>query len=448
MQVIVMIDGQQHGPYTPEEVRHYLFTGQLQPEMPAWCEGLKDWQPLGTFPEFSSLPARPGQKPGRSRTTLYAALAAGAVALCAAGAWFVWHRKPSGGSEASTPSHSVAESTGHSAATIPQNPNNFETVQQAPDRAALDAQIAEARRWVGNSKTGHIAVGRVTLEGTDDPADVIAQMLILPGGYFAAPIQDFALPLTFRMHGYAPLDVDLSGKHGDLVDIGTVRMNKLAASEMRQIAGTVVLESSKDPRGVKVALTASAGPVNPLNGGSSPRPHWPAPVTLWPDENGRFSARGFSPATYYCTINAPGCVQFAKSISFDQPEGIDLGTIRLELARQCKLSYFVADQPPFDLAKKQQSSIPGGGNWKATPDIYGWDLAFLQQDGRIHFGSSYFPCALVDLGEGALQDFAKTTTVPDSNFQRMNVEAVGGHVYLLHQEYWKRWVLFKVESVR
>jgi hypothetical protein len=95
MQFIVMIDGQQHGPYTPDEVRHHLSTGQLQPQMQARCEGMTDWQPLGKFPEFSILPARPGRQPNRPRRFLYAWLVACAVMLCAVAAWLVetdWRR--------------------------------------------------------------------------------------------------------------------------------------------------------------------------------------------------------------------------------------------------------------------------------------------------------------------------------------------------------------------
>ena len=102
MQIYVMIDGNRHGPYSPEEVRQYLATGQLQPQMPAWCEGKTDWQPLETFPEFAPPAAKPGRKPGRSRTPLYASLAVGAVALCAVAGWLVWHGKQSNGSETTT----------------------------------------------------------------------------------------------------------------------------------------------------------------------------------------------------------------------------------------------------------------------------------------------------------------------------------------------------------
>jgi hypothetical protein len=102
MQFLVVVNGQQCGPYSPQEVRQYLATGQLQPQMLALSEGMKDWQPLETFPEFAPRAARTGRKSGRSRTPLYASLAVGAVALCAMAVWLLGRGKQSSGAEATT----------------------------------------------------------------------------------------------------------------------------------------------------------------------------------------------------------------------------------------------------------------------------------------------------------------------------------------------------------
>ena len=100
MQIHVVVNGQQCGPYSPEQVRQYLASGQLQPQMSAWCEGMTDWQPLETFPEFAPLAASAERESGRSRTPLYASLAVGGLAVCAIAVWLLWHGKPSNGSEA------------------------------------------------------------------------------------------------------------------------------------------------------------------------------------------------------------------------------------------------------------------------------------------------------------------------------------------------------------
>ena len=46
MQILINRDGQQLGPYTPEQVNEYLAAGSLSPDDPAWHEGLAEWVPL------------------------------------------------------------------------------------------------------------------------------------------------------------------------------------------------------------------------------------------------------------------------------------------------------------------------------------------------------------------------------------------------------------------
>jgi hypothetical protein len=336
-------------------------------------------------------------------------------------------------------------------AIIKQEADNLETVKRAPDRAALDDQIAKAKTAVDLRKAGRIAVGRVTLEGTEDPAYVSAQMLILPGGYFATDIKDLNSPLTFRMHGYAALDVDLYGKEGDIVDLGTVRMKKLPSSELRQISGIIVSEYAMDFRNVNVLLSVQMGPVNTLSGGYSGRRNFPNPIKVLPDQNGHFSAGGFSPGpvSYRLSINTPGYELIGKRITLDRPEGLDVGTIKLTklVARQCKLSYVVAEAPPFNIAKVRQQTVPSEEEWNATPNEYDCRLKFEQHDGKIQCVTHYGPCLMVDLGEGTLQDFANTSVTPSSHLEGRPMDAIVGHVYLLHQ--WsKHLVLFKVESMK
>ncbi len=47
-------DGQQLGPYTILELRHYLAEGRIVPEDLVWCEGMSAWQPLAETPEIQS----------------------------------------------------------------------------------------------------------------------------------------------------------------------------------------------------------------------------------------------------------------------------------------------------------------------------------------------------------------------------------------------------------
>ena len=86
----------------------------------------------------------------------------------------------------------------------------------------------------------------------------------------------------------------------------------------------------------------------------------------------------------------------------------------------------------------------GGDRWKVTPEIYGWDLEFVQEREKLFFKYSYAPCLMVDLGEADLSDFLNTDPAKATESAR-NMEIQNGHVYLMRQKFWDRDVLFRVQ---
>lgn len=69
MDFYILVNNEQHGPFSVEQVKGYLAMGQYQPTDLAWHEGLPEWKPLGEFPQFAtrqhrtpnykSMPVRP-----------------------------------------------------------------------------------------------------------------------------------------------------------------------------------------------------------------------------------------------------------------------------------------------------------------------------------------------------------------------------------------------------
>ena len=53
----LLVDNQQVGPYTAEQLHDLLAQGQLTPESPAWYDGLPDWAPVGAILEEVAAPA-------------------------------------------------------------------------------------------------------------------------------------------------------------------------------------------------------------------------------------------------------------------------------------------------------------------------------------------------------------------------------------------------------
>lgn len=60
--------GQQTGPVTIDQLRQMAATGQITPQDLVWRDGMAQWQPIGTLPEFGGAPAGPAayaQGPGQ-----------------------------------------------------------------------------------------------------------------------------------------------------------------------------------------------------------------------------------------------------------------------------------------------------------------------------------------------------------------------------------------------
>jgi len=325
------------------------------------------------------------------------------------------------------------------------NVGDLPTLKHAPNRDALEAALERSKSVVQRYKGGHVVVGRVLLDGPGDPREVSAQMEILDGGYFVGPTKDLVRPIGFQMHQYAPLEVRLEGKSGEVVDLGVIHLTHLKASDLGNLTGHIALAGGKDATLAKVALSVSRGPVNTPSNGSSPRSRWPKPILPLISSDGKITATGFSPMSYWCSIDAPGYVSQSREVKFTKGQTFDLGTVTLDRPQTITLNYVTAETPPFDLQHQQQASVKGGERWKATPDIYGWDLEFKQTDGKLFFNYFYAPCSLTDLGSGTLADFAKTGRNADSRRFPSGDEIKSGHVYLLNQGHWKRWVLFSVD---
>jgi beta-lactamase regulating signal transducer with metallopeptidase domain len=351
--------------------------------------------------------------------------------------------------EAKRPSRSAraksAPTSDDDAAPLPPLP----TLDSLADKSQIEKHLDESLDEIRKRRAGHVIVGRVQVEGDAPPTDVNAQMEILGGGYFAGPTRDLERPVGFRLHGYAPYDLKLSGKSGKVVDVGTIHMKRLGDAELSPIAGRVELEGGGDLQAVSLRLSIQEGPVNTPSNGTEPRPNWPDPIEVPLDAAGRFYKTGFSPASYYLTVTAPGCVKQGRKVEFHDGEITDLGTIRLERPRRIEIEYILAKDLPFHLDEAKSLVLEGGSHWQTTPHQYRWDLEFKQKNGQLSFAWSYGPIYLADLGPGTLGDYLKIGGGAAQNPPNQ-VALVNDHVYLLRRPDWEHrgedLVLFKLHT--
>src|SRR5436853_3509943 len=81
MYKIIGADGREYGPISAEQVRQWIAEGRANAATLATAENMTEWKPLGSFPEFSLLFARPAAIPAFGRPPKTHALATTALAL-------------------------------------------------------------------------------------------------------------------------------------------------------------------------------------------------------------------------------------------------------------------------------------------------------------------------------------------------------------------------------
>jgi len=226
----------------------------------------------------------------------------------------------------------------------------------------LQQQIAKAWATASRYPQKHVIVGQVKLaDAKKDVRLVDAQMVILEEGLFAGEVKDLERPVGFALQGYLPVELQLKGKSGEIVDVGEIILQPLTQKDSAGVSAKILLESGS-PTNAKVKLYAGQGAVNTPHNGTSPRgsPGWEAPAELTPQETGVVSGSNLSPGNYYVVISAPGHVEQSRRIELTSGKTFDLGQISLlaELAGEKKPVNFWEMDYHTALAKAKNESKP------------------------------------------------------------------------------------------
>ena len=214
-----------------------------------------------------------------------------------------------------------------------------DTRSDCPQKQRMESEIARALAYSNDSPrlTSHVVIGRLVFDGSGDAQqDVKTQMDIWPEGYFVTLVGDKSHPLSFRAHGYFPLDVSPREATGQPLDLGTIRMRRLLPAEHASLTGVLKFEGD----GVPAKVVAAANIVLKRN---TPGNH--AGDSYGSYENTRYHGRlipleltatgeirgsGFSPAEYELTVSTEGYVTKKVPLRFRAGQTLDLGTVEIE----------------------------------------------------------------------------------------------------------------------
>jgi thiol-disulfide isomerase/thioredoxin len=196
--------------------------------------------------------------------------------------------------------------------------------------AQLLLQCVRSKLISGATGKGGVAIGQVVVEdGKLDTEWVLAQMPILPGGYFAGEVGDVGKPLHFRAAGYEDVAVPIGGKAGDVVDVGTVTMKPIAADKMATLKGKIALDIvDRGPATASVSLMVP--PPNTAGNYYSPRRAWPKPTPVKIEADGSFLVAGLTPGDYYLQVQAKDHGNEVKRIKAAPGKVADQGLIKLK----------------------------------------------------------------------------------------------------------------------
>lgn len=204
--------------------------------------------------------------------------------------------------------------------------------------------IAQGQQTVKALKRGHVIVGQVVVaDHKTSPEMVMAQMPILPDGYFAGPVGDLQRPVGFRAQGCENLDVPLAGKEGDVVYVGTVTLKPLSKDHEATLKGKLVLDGAKTADSAQVRLMLGVAGINTPHNGYSPRRRWPDPITASVDAKGEFTVSGLCPSQYYLQVQAKDHTGVSKTVEFKAGEVLDLGEVRL---MSTDLGFYIGQPAP------------------------------------------------------------------------------------------------------
>jgi len=314
---------------------------------------------------------------------------------------------------------------------------------------ALQKKIEQDKSEIANRKLGHAVVGRVQLEGEDDPETVMSQMVIRPGGFFSDAVADLVRPVGFRKVGYRPFNLvippgiqpDING----LFDVGTIVMEKVPGSELRKVSGTISLEGGGSVQDVSVKLVVKNGPINTPSNGTEPGATKFTPTPAVVDANGHFEARELSSGEYYVLITKTGFVSTYPTVQVNATSDVEVPPIELKRESRVSIEFVQSSMLANEFGQNaiESSEILSGQGWNLGKDRFGDGLRFRQDGTTVQFVGTYSTSRLADLGAGQLKDFLKID--PQQNGQYPNsVPLVSGHVYLLNQPNWSHRVLFRI----
>ena len=308
--------------------------------------------------------------------------------------------------------------------------------------------------WWGKA---HVVVGQVRLEEPSDELQIVSRTQILDDGYFAA----FLAPsrtLSFRAHGYEPLDITPPSDAGKLVRVGENVMEKTPRDQLASLKGRVVGPDAVSSGKAKVLLKVDWAPPIWLDEGRECASVAQSVVESRQISFGEeFIFNGLSPIPYEIEITSEGYNSVSRTVTPQRGETMVVEDIQMSGSPQVRLTWIAQFDAPTEIQ---------GKNTTSKTIVCDGDSTFLFTDERDELGNklhlyllptdkgveSYFwytGSSFHDLGATSLDEtrnvLAKDGLPSEDSSAGRKIILQDGHVYLFRCPEKKASCLFLVE---
>lgn len=313
------------------------------------------------------------------------------------------------------------------AADLPQP----ELPQQVARKVALQTKLVQ-QLWKGQ---GNVVVGKLDIPLSVDRQQIASRTVLLNDGWFACRL--FAgRKLSFRAHGYKPVDIQPPPGAPLVYSAGTIKLETVDNKDLTTIRGIAAFPKGYEGKRILIELKLEQPPpifADDAYEGGTMRPvvnqlYMPA------DEEFRFDKLSYF--DYRLRISAPHFIVKEVPLLAARDKDFNTGKQILEPSPVLVFNYVsqFKDTPP---AKVKQQSIECDDHktfiFTSERDQYGNKLEFRlhPNGGKVAARFFMFPNGFYDLGKTELKNAIKTFSLEQIKKSQINYEQPldDGHVY-------------------
>jgi hypothetical protein len=287
--------------------------------------------------------------------------------------------------------------------------------------------------WKGQ---GNVVVGKLQTPSDVDPQQIAARTILLNDGWFAARLFP-ARTLSFRAHGYKPIDIQPPKDAPLVYNVGTIKLEAVDKKDLTTVRGIATSPKEFEGKRILIELELEQPPPIFADYGYEGGTMQPVVNQLYMPPGEEFRFEKLSNFDYRLRISAPHCI--VKEVPLPAAREKDFNVGKQTLVPSPLLVFdYVSQFSDMPSAETKQKSIECDDHntfvFAKERDDWG-NTRFLRlhpDDGKVLARFWYSPSAFYDLGKANLKDeIAKVSLERFKKMDNLKDEQLleDGHAY-------------------